>query len=216
MCEIQLKQKISMIKDKLDMLKRCDRKLRVFGASTHKYQINEPLNEKDIKEFEDEYLITLPDEYRCFLLEVGDGGAGPYYGLQTLNDSLFEDLDYKRPGEYVNPSIQFPHLAAWNMEFEGDYEDDVAYQEFEEEYFSDKWITGVLRLCNYGCGISMNLVVNGDEKGNIWVDDRGNDGGIYPDPYFEQTERTSFLNWYNLWLDASLKEIKSKPKWKFW
>lgn len=96
------------------------------------------------------------------------------------------------------------------MEFEGEDDDEAAYEKFEEEYFSDKWETGILRLCNYGCGVSLNLVVNGLEKGNIWVDDRGNDGGIYPDPYFEQKERTKFLDWYLLWLNLSLSELKNE------
>lgn len=55
----------------------------------------------------------------------------------------------------------------------------------------------------------MNLVVNGKEYGNIWVDDRCNDGGIYPDRYFGNEERITFLAWYELWLDKSLSEVES-------
>ena len=81
----------------------------------------------------------------------------------------------------------------------------------ERKYFSDKWLQGLLRICNYGCGLSLNLVVNGSEYGHIWVDDRGNDGGLYPDNHFGQTGRTKFLDWYELWLDQSLEETSDKP-----
>lgn len=203
---MNIDKQINCIVEKLSKLKKKDRKFNIFGASQHKYTINEKLSEEQLEAFEKKHSIALPIEYRTFLRDVGNGGAGPYYGLQTLEDSLFIDLDYKRPGEFVNPSIPFPFNEAWNMEFEGNEEDDIAYEKFSEEYYSDKWETGVLRICNYGCGISLNLVVNGQEKGNIWVDDRGNDGGIYPDSFYGQTGRTSFLDWYTLWLNLSLKK----------
>lgn len=207
---MNISDKLSLIRTNLSELIELDRKLDVFGASSHKYQLNEKLREEDVSSFEKKFSITLPEEYRSFLKRIGNGGAGPYYGLQSLEDSLYADLDFKRPGEFVNPSIAFPFQKSWNMEFTGDEEDEDAYEAFQREYFSEKWETGILRVCNYGCGVSLNLVVNGSEKGNIWVDDRGNDGGIYPDPYFEQTGRTSFLDWYLLWIDTSLKELRSE------
>lgn len=125
-----------------------------------------------------------------------------------MNDSLFIDLDYKRAGEALVPSTPFPLVEPWNMEFTGETEDEEAFEEFEREYFDGKWSCGLLRICNFGCGISLNLVVNGTEYGNIWVDDRGNDGGIYPDPYFDQKQRVKFIEWYELWLDRSIADLK--------
>jgi len=202
-------EKIELVAQKLSKLRDLDNALSIHGASSHKYCLNRKLSEDQITDFEDRHMIQLPEEYRAFLLHIADGGAGPYYGIETLENSLFSDLDNKRPGEFVNPSIPFAFEAAWNMQYEGDEEDEQAYEEHEKEYFSKKWETGILRLCNYGCGVWLNLVVAGTEKGNIWVDDRGNDGGIYPDQYFEQTTRTTFLEWYLLWLNQSLIEVKA-------
>jgi hypothetical protein len=56
----------------------------------------------------------------------------------------------------------------------------------------------------------LNLVVNGQEYGNIWTDDRGSDGGIYPSMELGNKEKINFLDWYELWLDNSLEEIKNK------
>ena len=204
---MSLEDKAKIIQSKLSELKVLDKKLKVFGASGHKYNLNEKLRNEQIIAFEEQHSLVLPDEYKVFLKNVGNGGAGPYYGLEPLEDSLFSDLDYKREGEFVKPSLPFPFTEPWNIEFDGSDEDRAAYEKHENEYFSEKWDTGILRICNFGCGVSLNLVVNGPEKGNIWVDDRGNDGGIYPDPYFGKTDRTTFLDWYNLWLDASLSEL---------
>ena len=197
-------EQIKTIKKKLELLKKQDSGLKVFGAFSHGYKLNPPIKKKLIKRFETSYGIKLPEGYRAFIYELGDGGAGPYYGLEPLRHSTKKDLDYKDKSGYMHPSKPFPLTEAWNMEYEPDSRE-------ERKYFSDKWLQGLLRICNYGCGLSLNLVVNGSEYGHIWVDDRGNDGGLYPDNHFGQTGRTKFLDWYELWLDQSLEETSVKP-----
>ena len=200
-------EKFRYVKQSLAKLKALDKNYSAFGSSSHKYLLNPTLEESEVSAFESKHAIKLPEDYRRFLTEIGNGRAGPYYGLETLEDSLFIDLDYKRESRRLNPSKPFLFTEKWNMEFEGDSSNEQEFQAFEAEYFKDSWVNGLLRICNFGCGISLNLVVNGLEYSNIWVDDRGNDGGIYPDPYFGQTERTQFLDWYILWLNKSLDEV---------
>lgn len=55
-----------------------------FGAGSHKYQLNPPVSEETIAAFEERFGISLPDGYRNFLLWIGGGGAGPFYGLYSL------------------------------------------------------------------------------------------------------------------------------------
>lgn len=197
---------IESILHHLDKLRNADQDLVVFGASRHKYRLNEPLSESTVSAFEKRFEITLPEDYRQFLILAGDGGAGPDYGLETLEDSLYADLDYKRDNEFMNPAVPFPITEPWNMDFVGDEKDVDAYQLFEDEYFDEKWRTGLLRICNSGCGVYTNLVVKGKEYGHIWIDARAGDGGIYP--YFGRTEKTSFIEWYAHWLVDSLREMK--------
>lgn len=73
----------------------------------------------------------------------------------------------------------------------------------EEACFQDDIANGLLRIANFGCGVSINLVVNGEAYGEIWVDDRCNSNGIYPDFYFGNESA-----WYELWLDISIKEFE--------
>lgn len=202
-----INSRLEKIKVDLAFLKEADPSCELFGARRHKYNFNSPLKESEVESFERRFNIRLPEDYRCFIMNIGNGGAGPYYGLETLENSLFADLDFKRENEFVDPSIPFPITEPWNLEYEGNEDDESEVESFDEQYFDPKWDSGILRICNFGCGVTMNLVVNGAEYGHIWVDDRCNDGGIYPDPYFGQTERTSFLEWYEMWLKRSLNDI---------
>jgi len=201
-------QQIKIIRQKLDELAQRDTKFQIFGAFVHRYRKRTPLSEHEVKSFEKKYSIQLPPDYREFLLQVSNGGAGPYYGLEPLENGLYQDLDNKDSSNLTNPALEFPLTEAWNLEFM-DIQEEAYDQTREIEYFDNKWTNGLLRISNFGCGVSMNLVVNGKEYGNIWVDDRCNDGGIFPDPYFGNEGRIAFLDWYELWLDKSLSQLPS-------
>lgn len=190
---------ISKIIKKMESLKKKDTQFAIFGSETHQYKLNKTKSENELLEFEERYGIKLPYGYREFLKRVGNGGAGPYYGLEPLENSMSDDLDRPTDNEWIDPSKPFKFVEAWNENEETDFN--------EEEYFSKELMNGALKISNFGCGISLILVVNGAEYGNIWVDDRGNDQGIYPDPYFKNNGRINFLDWYEYWLNTSLKEI---------
>ena len=74
-----------------------------FGAYSHQYKLSAPASEEAIQAFEEQHGIRLPEEYRDFLMLVGNGGAGPYYGLygletqkKELHDSLgLRTVSYK-------------------------------------------------------------------------------------------------------------------------
>lgn len=202
-----MENQILRIRSKLNQLKANDPAHLLFGASKHRYSLGHTITEAETATFENRHAIDLPPGYRRFLLELGNGGAGPYYGLETLQDSLYADLDYKIG--LIDPAKEFPFTAAWNIDFSD--KDEAEYTRLEDEYFDSKYSDGLLRLANFGCGVSINLVVNGREYGNIWVDDRCNDGGIYPEVQFTKGERIDFLTWYERWLDQSLQKFEAPP-----
>ncbi|MEN7551093.1 SMI1/KNR4 family protein [Rapidithrix thailandica] len=204
---MEINAQLKRIKIKLSELKQLDKKFEIFGAFDHKYQFNLPKTEAELTEFESKYGIVLPSGYREFLKEIGNGGAGPYYGLEPLENSIFADLDHMDEKDVLNPSKPFLLEDAWNLDFEEATEEEIL--QAEEKYFDNQWVNGLLRISNYGCGVSLNIVVNGADYGNIWVDDRVNGGGIYPDSFFDQEDKTNFLEWYELWLDQSIYELKN-------
>lgn len=200
-----------LIRAKLKKMRHADWQHKKFGSKKHKYQVNPVISEKDISEFESRYSISLPDDYRWFLSSVGNGGAGPEYGLEPIEHGIYSDLHYGAEEGFIDPSKPFSLTEEWNMKIETSLNPKEQSQ-FEEEYFSDRWVDGLLRICDRGCGMSINLVVNGPEYGNLWVDDRSSDNGIYP---LRKSTNTTFGNWYNEWLDKASNSVEV-PSWMFW
>ncbi|MBK7074651.1 MAG: SMI1/KNR4 family protein [Myxococcales bacterium] len=65
-----------------------DPRRRRFGAARHGYQLGAPLPGPTLDAFEAAIGVALPAAYRGFVTTVGDGGAGPYYGLWPLAHPL--------------------------------------------------------------------------------------------------------------------------------
>ncbi|PVD51273.1 SMI1/KNR4 family protein [Terrimonas sp.] len=211
-----MNEQLKQIEEKLYQLKKLDSNYSLFGSLKHRYHLNPPISSEKIEKFELRNKISLPNDYKEFLINVGNGGAGPFYGLEPLENALFEDLDYKDPMSLLDPSNLFLHTEPWNLNFkptldekENIEEYELQLQEFEEIYFDSKQLNGVIAICNYGCGISLNLVVNGKEYGNIWTNDRVNNNGIHPSYELGNKGKITFLNWYELWLNNSLDKIET-------
>src|SRR6516165_6463110 len=90
-----------------------DRNRKVFGALGHHYKLNPTLAVSVIGAFEKLKGLSLPEDYRRFLTEIGNGGAGPYYGVLPFGK---DDVgDWEGGGLVGDPSKPFPHMAAWNL-----------------------------------------------------------------------------------------------------
>src|SRR5690242_4451474 len=75
---------VTRLQEKLAALRHRDTQFQVFGATTHHYLLNSCLSESILQEAEAQYGILLPEDYRRFLLLMGNGGAGPEYGIYPL------------------------------------------------------------------------------------------------------------------------------------
>ena len=101
---------IEELRSLLEKARATDANLKQFGAEHHKYQWNPPASLKEIEKFEKETGISLPDGYRNFLLQAGNGGAGPFYGLFSL-EQVKGWLSWQvEPGEtpYLAPGYSSP------------------------------------------------------------------------------------------------------------
>ena len=208
---------IATIRQKIVQLRKMDdRQFRVFGASTHWYELHPRLSERQLCAIERQYDITLPEEYRLFLREIGNGGAGPAYGIAPLERSIAD----------VTPQFlahTFPHRAAWNWEQEPalaciDRSSAQGMKYFDDLYCQNRYVQGALPINHQGCGYYTLLVINGPERGMLWSDDRTSEMGISPlgSPNHPK-ERLGFLAWYEYWLDASIKSCQRPPfpSWYF-
>ncbi|WP_013324922.1 SMI1/KNR4 family protein [Gloeothece verrucosa] len=233
--------RLDEIKDKLTRLAEFDKSLNIHGSEIHQYQLYPCLSPSSLRNFEQQYQMTFPEDYRHFLLEVGNGGAGPGYGLfQLKTEDLLDEqtlilekqyesgmLPEKLAEKYNYFSQAFSPQCLPLYQTSQDWESQIKNTGNNQEdwqYLSQKLMAGTLAIADYGCGINAHLVITGDYRGTIWIDDRVNDGGIYPcdliacgffhgedqdiDDQEEQQEIAEplfFLDWYNHWLDSSLR-----------
>jgi hypothetical protein len=193
------------IQQKLDRLRVLDGACAQFGARSHRYRLGPSLTEAGLQSYERQLGVTLPSDYGQFLSQVGHGGAGPYYGLFTLDSKDPECLTafgkLSKPFRWTEPF----NPETW--EYPGD-EEGVEWD--DDGKFVGMFLPGALYLCNYGCALRFFLIVTGPCKGEVWHDWQADNTGVYP-AVDGQGRRLGFLEWYEGWLDRSLSALGEKP-----
>ena len=159
-------------------------------------------------EFDDRRIIvciTLPDDYRTFISEIGNGGFGPGYGLLPLDKAIVDFKLKDKPNISLNE--KFPYQDSWNEEWITSFNWDEGYPETEivDAYISTSHIAGSLQISHFGHGCTFLLVVNGNEKGHIWFDGRADYSGLVPK--LKDGQRISFIEWYITFLDMEIENI---------
>jgi hypothetical protein len=231
-----LDERLHFVRAMLTDLARLDAKREVFGASAHDYALREPLRDVEVVRFERRHGVKLPPDYRAFITQLGDGGAGPFYGVFALGK--FEDDEPWKAGEFIGePGTRFPYKAAWNAPMAvidavnaGDHAAEVAYH---------RGLDGIVPLVTEGCALFDVLVVTGPEAGHVWHDARTDLGGVVPwaegkdaakahartwsrdmlvtsgkrakaDVTPTPRARLSFLEWYERWLMLAAASVSKK------
>jgi hypothetical protein len=172
---------------------------------------------------------VLPTDYRAFITTLGDGGAGPFLGMVPLRESiltsdLLEDPLVLSKSFPLDQAVELSESIKAHTGFDPFADDDsldMYYRRIEEDrefreinsrletqFQSPYYSRGSLMICDYGCGLVFRLIVSGDARGQIWLDDRASDNGLYPifDPHTAQ--HIDFPAWYDRWLDYGLRSIQ--------
>jgi hypothetical protein len=205
------------ILDALQALDRLDRGRSIFGSIGHHYKLNPPLAQTVVKEFEREHKINLPEDYRYFITEIGNGGAGPYYGLFPFGMQDDGHGVSKWDGKCLvgDVSADFPHSTAWNPaetfwqkrpHIPSDVsptEEERLWEEWdqalEEQYWNPRIMNGAFPICHRGCALRQWLVVQGPRRDTVWGDNRADETGIKP--VLDRTgQHLRFADWYLSWL----------------
>ncbi|GIJ96803.1 hypothetical protein CAPN001_13720 [Capnocytophaga stomatis] len=188
---------IARIKEKLQQAKEVDKKLEVFGARSHKYEIGSPLSEEKLKELEQKHQISLPECFRNFLLHIGNGGkkkkesgAAPFYGLYPIEQCIEESEDRFKFPCVVYPKISYEHWDNIITKLIDD--EDISDEEYDREM--DKAFGSLLTFGTQGCTYDTAIVLEGKYCGRIVNIDLD-----FQKPHFAFEE--NFLDWYERWLD---------------
>ncbi len=169
----------------LEQAKAKDPDFERFGAENHQYLLSAPAGEAKIQEFEKQYDIRLPEEYRDFLMLAGNGGAGPYYGLYSLEKLSRLLLDRDIYPVRSEPVI-YPKMSDEDWDKAADPED---LREDEVCPYA-----GILPIGTQGCTFMTGLVLAGPYRGQVVYYDEDFCGK----PFFVREK--GFLAWYERWL----------------
>jgi hypothetical protein len=215
---------VKQIAQKLQVLREQDPHYQLFGSHQHTYVLNPCCTEVQLQSFERRYAVTLPHDYRAFVTTMGNGGAGPNYGLHALEDTIRatcwnDDPHYLSKPFPLNDGIDMFSSCAETA----DYAEYLRRQELDaayaarvhaciEQFWEPRYSYGALNISDHGCGISSLLIVAGPEAGTMWIDDRGNQAGLFPELDADHpATRVGFLAWYERWLDQSLRHMADNP-----
>jgi hypothetical protein len=196
------------IRKKLDELNRLDTKRSIFDASRHQYNLNPPLAPERVVEIEQAIGISLPEQYRKFVIEFANGGAGPDHGIHPLERVVNPKLVSRKVLESIARPFPVPR-------------DVDAMRELG-------WLPpGTLEVAEIGCGGAYHLVLSGADRGYVWVvnpdgdwspelSDESHLQGDTIESYLDaainspNALKLEFIDWYVKWLDDSLRQVKSQ------
>jgi hypothetical protein len=173
-----------------------------FGVKSHRFKLDPPLSEHLIHQFETRYRVTLPNDYRNFLLHMGNGGAGPYYGILPLEE--WDDIFYFENPVLRDQVLAAPCLLTPALERETHWCEQLAGTDWEHRYYeTEAWhpYQGTLPICSQGCTYYSVLILNGPERNRVCNIDQS----LQP-PQF--SPHANFLDWYEDWLNQLLQRNK--------
>ena len=227
---------ISALSKKMKTLQEFDKCFALFGANRHRYILNRKLSEMELVDYEKQYAIAIPREYREFLRQLGDGGYGPFYGLLPLrgNDKMLQykgttddegldkDFPFTRESPLnLNDDEELNRLSALRAKsfkegmFDEEEKTDKAYSE-REGFLYEYATQGIKFLCHEGCGMYNVLVMKGKEAGTVWHLDFSGGAewgcGVLPLINPDNGQPMGFFDWYNIWLDRSIKSLKTNER----
>ncbi|BDD10825.1 hypothetical protein FUAX_32570 [Fulvitalea axinellae] len=194
-------EQIKRIKSKLPKAAKADPDLKVFGADSHNYSLGSPANAEDVMAFEKKYSVSLPDCFKAFILQVGNGGsgfqtsgAGPFYGIYPFDKGvgylMYDDIEmYLKKDCTLWPGITDED---WEKISEKAESDDISDDEYEEEI--GRIYGGILPIGSQGCTYLHGMVLAGKYRGKVVNMDMD-----FQKPRF--TFEDNFLDWYERWLD---------------
>lgn len=164
---------IKELKAQLEQARIADKDLKQFGANTHEYHWNPPASLEEVEQFEQKIGVSLPEEYRNFLLQAGNGGAGPFYGLFSL-----EEIEY---------------WLTWDIE--PDKLPILCPEQVNKDLYieTENWMRGCIPIESQGDTYFTYLLVTGPNHGRIVYVEYEGSWVFFP-------KEPNFLCWYQRWL----------------
>ena len=208
-CKMKNLSQVERIKIKLNLAKNTDSFFEVFGADSHRYRLDSPIDIKEVETFEKKYNISLPDGYKVFLTQIGNGGnerttvvgnsgAGPDYGIFKLGHKYHFCMGYpaNTTSEYLMKEPFFDTKTTkedWEKISEN-MPEDISDDEYDKEF--KRVYAGTFTIGFSGCSGFLGIMLTGEDTGRVvhMCDE------LEYCPQF--AKEANFLDWYENWLDS--------------
>ena len=182
----------------------------------HGFVVGHSLAEEEIQKLEKQYGLSLPEEYRVFIKQFGDVSVGPGSYFYRLQDVISENASNPFPLEKpflgkLSPDFQkIPEEKQW---------DAIVFLMREWKIIPKDH--GIILLSEYSRAIYGVLIINGPNRGNIWLYSGdapyygpfGGAEGLHDPSASTEWKSTytlkdyTFFEWYESWLDGMLKNL---------
>ncbi|WP_410771527.1 SMI1/KNR4 family protein [Fontibacillus sp. BL9] len=168
------------------------------------YVLNEKLSKSEVEKFESAAGIKLPQDYRDFLIHIGDGAAKKRQfplSLSHAKDCLESCLQEETGLQHVGRPFS---ADSCNKAFHEDYEeidedmDDDAAEQYYNRLYREA-LQGTITLHNDGCGYYIVMTVSGELSGQLYYIDTCHGQGIHK-------VSDSFADYYLKWLERRILE----------
>ncbi|MEU7822508.1 SMI1/KNR4 family protein [Catellatospora sp. NPDC049133] len=215
------------VRERVESLRERPGHERRFGVDAHGYTLAPVLGDDDLADLEAWLGVALPADFRRFLTQVGAGGAGPDYGINTVRRSAdggwrwhgdCGDLtDVARLGLPFLVDRPFGDELAALDEREPrpeDFTDPAAYDDAAAEWRDRMWeivavpefSQGAIYLADEGCNRRYWLAVSGPAAGTVWYDGSCDwDDMLFVENEFGQP--ATFGEWYLGWLTDTERSL---------
>lgn len=183
---------------------------QIWGADIHRFRANSPIPEQELGALETEHGVELPSDYRSYLVEVGDGGAGPWQGLLPIREAIAESLldcpaCLTRP--FLHGSLRVDPDGVQRKWFQFRQPDRRGYVPVPlEEAMSPEFMAGSLVIAHGkpkgGAPTLYRLVLNGPERGRVWRDERARSSSVGPcESASWRVQDPTFQEWMLAWIE---------------
>lgn len=136
-----------------------------FGAIKHGYKFNPTIGIDKVREFETKCGLKLPDTYVLYLTQIGNGGAGPDYGLFALEEIKgFYNPEAEIFLDKKDNTMEWAEMCRIHDELLDNDNDE--YLKIEERALNGSVIIGTP-----GCTMYTVLMCEGENYGKIGVVD---------------------------------------------
>ena len=144
---------------------REDPRCVIFGANKHRYRFQPVATAQEVAQVQATLGVSFPDSYLQYLTKLGNGGAGPDYGIYSL-DEMQRHSQHLLHQPLLGEPVLHPDmtLEEWR-EITSGFEDAAESDEYDA--FFGWLLQGALVLGTQGCAEDTLLMCSGEHAGEV-------------------------------------------------